>query len=54
VTLPLGGSRHPASGAKTAWSINHHIVGAVVELQSITAHREFEADIEKRIINLVS
>ena len=34
--------------------LDGHIVGAVVVLQDVTAHREIEQDIEKRIVHLVS
>lgn len=33
---------------------DRRIVGAVVVIQDVTAHREIEADIEKRIVRLVS
>jgi CheY-like chemotaxis protein len=34
--------------------LDGHVVGAVVVLQDVTAHRAIEEDIEKRIIHLVS
>ena len=34
--------------------LDRQILGAVVVIQDVTAHREIEADIEKRIISLVS
>jgi CheY-like chemotaxis protein len=34
--------------------LDGHIVGAVLVMQDVTAHREIEEDIEKRIVNLVS
>lgn len=34
--------------------LDGHIVGAVLVMQDVTAHREIEEDIEKRIIHLVS
>lgn len=33
--------------------LDGHIVGAVLVMQDVTAHREIEEDIEKRIVNLV-
>jgi CheY-like chemotaxis protein len=51
----LDGSSKPIFiSASPLRGLDHHIVGAVVVLQDITVPREIEADMEKRIVNLVS
>ena len=49
-----GTSKSVFTSASPLRGLDLHILGAVVVIQDVTAHREIEADIEKRIISLVA
>lgn len=49
-----GTSKSVFISASPLRALDRHIMGVVVVIQDVTAHREIEADIEKRIVNLIS
>ncbi len=54
ITCLDGSVGRPFVSASPLRGADRRIVGAVVVIQDVTAHREVEADIEQRIIRLVS